>query len=167
MAIVPCPPSTTIQHGLVTFAPATFKALFPAFATVADADLVLNFSLAQLQLDNTCCSRVKNAVTRETLLNLLVAHITQLRNGINGQPPAGIVGRVSDATEGSVSVSADMGELQLGEAYYAQTQFGIMYWTSTARFRTMVYIAPPFNCADYGGGPGPAGFDPGGGGCGC
>lgn len=163
MSIAPCPPSTPVPTGVVVFVPADFKAAFPEFATVADGALSLNFNLATLQMANTCRSRVMNAATRESLLNLLTAHITALRNGQNGQPPPGIVGRVSDAAEGSVSVSAEMGEMAYGQAYYMQTQWGALYWQSTARFRMFQYVAPPPTCADM-----PAGlasWPPGGSGC--
>lgn len=175
MSIVPCPPSTPPVYGVVVFVPATFKATFPSFATVADPALTLSFDLATLQLNNGCGSRVRNAVTREALLNLLTAHITALKDGENGNPPAGIVGRVSDAAEGSVRVAADMGTVVYGQAYYLQTQWGALYWQSTARYRTAVYIPAPLVCADFAGmGPGwPAGTFPPGqngggfGGCGC
>ncbi len=148
MTIATCPPSTPTPHGVVVFVPGDFKVSFPEFATVADGALTLNFDLATLQLNNSCRSAVINAATREKLLNLLVAHITQLRNGINGQPAAGIVGRVSDATEGSVSVGTDMGTTVYGQAYYMQTQWGALFWQSTARFRRMQYVPAPVVCAD-------------------
>lgn len=163
MSVIPCPPSTPVVHGVVTFNPTTFKAAFPEFATLADAALSMNFSFATLQLNNGCRSLVCDALTRETLLNLLVAHITQLRNGINGRPPAGIVGRVDSAREGSVSAHADMGTVVYGQAYYNQTQYGLLYWQSTARWRTMRYIPPPPTCADFAG-TGPLPF---GSGCDC
>lgn len=167
MTVSACPPSTTTR-GVVVFVPATFKASFPEFATVADAVLTRNFDLATLQLANTCSSRVGSGLTREKMLNLLVAHITQLLNGINGQPAAGIVGRIASATEGSVSVDAEMGVMLVGQAYYMQTQWGAMYWQSTAKFRQMVYIPAPPVCADYAAaGPFGAPIGSGGGNCGC
>src|SRR6201999_4036529 len=90
----------------------------------------------------------------DTLLSLLTAHITALKDGSNGQPPPGIVGRVDKATEGSVSVSADMGTMAYGQAYYMQTQWGALYWQATARYRTMRYIPAPPVCADFNGGLG-------------
>jgi hypothetical protein len=169
MSIAPCPPPSTPPRGVVVFSAAAFKVAFPQFAATADAVLNLAFSVAQLQLNNTCGSRVCNAAERETLLNLLVAHIAQLMPTAGS---AGLVGRVSDATEGSVSVSTDMGTIVYGQAYYMQTQWGAMYWQSTAKYRTARYIPPPPVCADVAAaGPfGPQfsgnGFG-GGNGCGC
>ncbi len=151
MTIVACPPSTPVSRGVVEFVPATFKTAFPEFATVADAALVVNFSFAQLQLDNSCRSRVCNAAERETLLNLLTAHITQLRNGANGQPPSGLVGFLNRAAEGSVSVGSEVGTIVYGQAYYLQTQYGFLYWQSTAKYRTAVYVPAPVVCADLAG----------------
>lgn len=154
MSIGPCAPATP-QHGVVIFEPGVFKTQYPAFATVSDSDLNSNFILAQLQLSNTCKSRVPNAQTRQTLLGLLVAHITATLQGANGQPPAGIVGRISTAAEGSVSVGADMGTIVYGQAYYLQTQWGALYWQSTAPYRQMRYIPPPlYNCFPPRGGRG-------------
>jgi hypothetical protein len=136
---------------VVVFVPATFKAAYTSFATVSDAALNLSFQLATLQLNNSCGSLVCDANLRESLLNLLTAHITALKDGENGNAPAGIVGRVDKAQEGSVSVSADMGTVVYGQAYYLQTQWGAMYWQATARFRTMRYIPAPPVCADFGG----------------
>lgn len=175
MTVQACPPSTPCTPGVVVFVPTDFKIAFPAFATVSDAALNLSFNLATLQLNNSCGSRVKDANIRESLLNLLTAHITALKDGQNGQPPPGIVGRVDKATEGSVSVSAvmDTGRVY-GKDWYVQTVWGGLYWQSTANFRQMVYIPAPPVCADFNGGlgfpggfwpNGPQGFDGGGNGC--
>jgi hypothetical protein len=116
------------------------------FATVPDLALMNNFTLAELQLSNRCGSRVKAANVRELLLGLLVAHITALFNGVNGQPPQGVVGRVSQATEGSVSVAIEWGgTIAMAQAYYLQTQWGALYWQSTATYRTMQYVPPRQN----------------------
>lgn len=148
MNVVACPPASLPVHGVVQFDPVAFKAAYPEFATVADAVLTANFNLATLQLNNSCTSKVCEADVRELLLNLLVAHITTLRNGANGQPAPGMVGRIGYAIEGSVAATADMGPQVYGQAYYNQTQWGAMYWTSTARFRQAVYVPAPATCAD-------------------
>lgn len=148
MPIVDCPSPTGPTHGVVEFDPDVFKTAYPEFATIDDAVLEANFDLATLQLNNSCGSRVCDAVLREKLLNLLVAHITTLRNGQNGQPAPGMVGRIGYAIQGSVAATADMGPQVYGQAYYNQTQWGAMYWQATAIFRTMQYIPAPVVCAD-------------------
>lgn len=167
MTIVACPPNVSPSRGVVNFVPADFKAGFPEFTSIADAVLSVNFGLATLQLNNSCNSRVLNALQREQLLNLLTAHVTQLRNGINGQAASGIVGRISEAAEGSVRASADMGNVTLNAAYFLQTQWGAMYWQATAQYRTAVYVPAPAVCADFAA-AGPGGFSGYvGPGCGC
>lgn len=151
MAIDPCTATAPVK-GVVRFVPADFKVAFPEFATVANGRLQLNFMQATLLLNNSCGSLVCDAVTRETLLNLLTAHVTALFDGVNGQAPAGIVGRLSNATEGSVSVGTEY-PTNPDEAWYVQTQWGAMYWTATARWRSFRYIAPPPTCGDLYGPP--------------
>ncbi len=162
MGISPCPPNTPITRGIVTFSATAFKTLYPAFATVADAILNQNFVLSQVFLNNTCGSVVRDANLRETLLNLLVAHITMLFNPPGGGG-GGLVGRVDSATEGADSISAEF-PMNPSNAWFLQTQWGAMYWAATAAFRTMRYVAPPAVCADF---PGGGVFPIGGPGCGC
>lgn len=149
MGIAPCN-GQTITLGVVTFDPTAFVAAFPAFATVPQAALTANFGFAELQLENDCCSVVCDAPTRANLLNLLTAHITALLNGINGQPPAGVVGRVSSAQQGTVSVQTEFETQSEAAAYYQQTPWGSMFWQSTLRWRTARYIAPQCDASAYG-----------------
>ena len=168
MTIAACQ-TPVVTPGVVVFDPVAFKADYPSFVNVSTGALQFNFTQATLLLNNTCGSVVCDAPTREMLLNLLVAHITALLNGVNGQPPSGIVGRISDATEGSVSVTAEL-TVQTTSMYVAslsQTQWGLMYLAATARFRSMRYVAAPQR--NYGPWPfgtgvgyGPGGYGPGG-----
>lgn len=131
-----------IVPGIVTFDPAAFIAAFPAFTQVPAPALTANFNLATLLLDNSTCSVVQDAPTRAQLLNLITAHITALLNGVNGEPPQGVVGRVSSATEGSVSVQTEMLTQTESAAYWNQTQWGALYWRTTAQYRTARYFPP-------------------------
>ncbi len=168
MSVAACPPNSPVVHGVVVFDPTVFIGIFPEFATVSAPALSFNFQLATLVLNNSCCSRVTDANKRESLLNLLVAHITALRNGVNGQPPPGIVGRVNGATEGSVSVEAELARTPFSAAYFVQTQYGLLFWQATAPYRQFVFVAPPPVCADLEPGAGLGLFPYGiGGGCGC
>ena len=154
MSITGCTP-TVPTPGVVVFDPAAFQADYPSFSTVSTGALNFNFSLAELQLNNTCGSRICDAPTRQTLLGLLTAHITALLNGVNGQPPAGIAGRISDAQEGSVSVSFEFTAPTTSQlvASLQTTQWGLMFLAATAKYRTMQYVVPPpvfYNPYGYG-----------------
>ena len=147
-------PHDAVTPGIVTFDPTAFRTAFPAFASISDAILNGNFTYATLLLNNSCCSVVKDAPTRAQLLNLIVAHITSLLNGANAQPPQGVVGRIANASEGSVSVGTEMLTLSESAAYWNQTPWGAMYWRMTAQYRAATYI-PPVCDYGYGYGVGP------------
>ena len=127
---------------IVIFNPAAFKLAYPQFATVTDAALQANFDLATLYLNNTDCSVITDVNKRSSLLNLIVAHLTQIFSGPNGAGSAtqGNAGRVSKASEGTVSVEFDVGVQTASSSFWAQTPFGLMYWQLTAPFRTFRYL---------------------------
>lgn len=121
------------------------------------------FDLATLYLDNTDggepiyvpgfgpvgCRAVVNQVrdipTRQMLLGLLTAHIATLQAPLNGQASSTVVGRISGATEGSVSVSIDLpetGSSAIG-AWLGLTKYGQMFWAATAAYRTARYVPGP------------------------
>ncbi len=140
--IGPCTASP-ITPGIVVFDAATFVQTYPAFAAVPVSALQNNFTLAETQLNNSCCSVVRDVNKRAVLLGLLTAHITALLNGANGQPASGVVGRVASATQGSVSVSTEYSTtVDDSEAYYIQTPWGAAYWQSTLQYRTARYLGP-------------------------
>lgn len=119
--------------GVVTFDPAAFKLRYPEFATVGDSLLGMYFDEAGLYLNNTPCSVVQDLARRTTLLYMLTAHIA-------GLSVASLVGRISNATEGSVSVTADMGPVTNSQAWYLQTKYGASYWNATRPYRTARYV---------------------------
>lgn len=131
-----------VTRGIVQFDPTAFKSAFPAFATLDDAVLTANFNFATLQLNNSYGSIVQDVNTRAQLLNLLTAHITALLNGVNGKPPTGTVGRVANATQGSVSVQLDFRTDSEAAAFYAQTTWGSLFWQLTVVYRTFRYASP-------------------------
>lgn len=132
----------SVTPGIVAFDPATFIVAFPAFASVPPAQLTANFNFACLQLNNTLTSVVQDEPTRASLLNLLTAHITALLNGVNGQAPSGVVGRIANASQGSVSVQTEFETKSFSESYYAQTPWGVQFWQSTVAYRTARYVRP-------------------------
>ena len=56
---------------------------------------------------------------------------------------AGLVGRISSASVGSVSVSTENAGATQSASWYQQTQYGSTYWAMTASFRTMRYVPGP------------------------
>ena len=128
--------------GIVAFDVAGFRARYGEFATLADATLTALFPEVTLYLSNEESSVVTDLAQRATLLNMLVAHIAALNYGVSGQAPSGLVGRISQAAEGSVSVSAEMGPPSGTSAWFLQTRYGAAFWQATAAFRTFRYVRP-------------------------
>lgn len=148
MSIAACPSGSVVEHGIVVFDAAAFKAAYPEFSTIADAVLDTNFDLATFVIANTCQSLVCDAVKREKLLNLATAHITQLRNGTNGGGPSGLIGQIIAARQGSINISVAEIRAGMNQVWFAQTQWGLLLWMALAPYRTFRYIPPP--CADDG-----------------
>lgn len=128
---------------VVTFDPVGFLARYPEFETVNQATLQAYFNEATIYLNNTDASPVTDGAVggfRATLLNMLTAHIAQLNATVNGVAPSDLVGRIDQATQGSVSVHADMGAVPGSAVWYMQTKYGAAYWAATATYRTMLYF---------------------------
>lgn len=137
--------------GVVVFDLTVFRTRYAEFSTVPDPVLNAYFSEATMYLNNTDNSRVSDVGQRGVLLNMLTAHIAALNSGVNGNAPSELVGRISSASQGSVSVSADMGPTTNSEAWYQQTKYGAAYWQATAPYRTAIYVpgASPSGYPNY------------------
>lgn len=127
---------------VVVFDPAAFKLAYPQFAAVSDGQLTNYFNLATLYLSNEDCSVVQDIPKRTTLLWLLTAHIAFLSGALNPGGTPGLVGRVSSATEGSVSVSTEM-PMSPSSAWFLQTAWGSAFWQATLSLRSFRYRARP------------------------
>ena len=150
MPVVPCPsPCPPITPGVVQFSAAEFVAQYPEFTGLTNAAMLRGFNDAQFLLDNSCGSMVQDANLRLILLYTLTAHCCLIDAGTNDgagnvTPPQGIVGRIDNASEGSVSVSASYNdEVTQSEAYFIQTKYGAKFWQQTAPYRTMHYVGAP------------------------
>lgn len=117
---------------------------YPEFGGRVDADRAASlFAEAGLYLDNTDASRVEDPAQRLILLNMVVAHLAALSGALeDGGKPTGLVGRVTSATQGSVSVSVDTGLMPGAAAWWNQTPYGLSFWAATRRYRQAVYRAP-------------------------
>lgn len=127
----------------VTFDYTTWSELFPQFSSLTENQVTaLALPLAEQYCRNDGGGPVSTAATQANLLNLMVAHICQLLFGANGQAPSPLVGRISDASEGSVSVRTEFPQT-VNAAWYNQTPFGAAFWAATAPYRTMRYLPGP------------------------
>ena len=107
------------------------------------------FNEAQMYVDNTDTSIVQDINQRTIFLNMITAHIaflnSPLSTGVNSgtAPSSPLVGRISNATEGSVNVTTEM-KLPEGSAqWFAQSKYGIAFWQASSVYRTMHYLPGP------------------------
>jgi hypothetical protein len=144
-----------VSGPVVTFDFATWTGVFPEFAACTEAQGQSWFNRASFLCTNDT-SNPANATPGmlQDLLYLLTSHIGWLnapRDGAGnpaatGQPASPIVGRIATASEGSVSVGAevdDMGSAFPMAGWYLSTRYGTEYLAATACFRTALYAAHP------------------------
>lgn len=126
----------------VVFNPAAFVARYPEFTNVSTTLLGLYFQEATLYLSNADNSIVQDIPTRTILLNMLTAHVAYLGGALtaDGQPKP--VGRVSNASEGSVSVGLEY-MTPGSQAWFVQTQYGAAFWQATLIYRRFRYKPNP------------------------
>lgn len=138
----------------ITFDYSYWTAGYPEFAGCSPAQGQFWFDQAGLYCANVNCSPAfgTDGTVLKQLLYLLTSHIAWMNaprdaNGnpaATGQPASAIVGRISSASEGSVSVQAEWkGSGSPSEDWYTQTKYGAAYWAATAQFRTFRYGARP------------------------
>lgn len=134
MSIIPFNNTAPVK-GAVAFDTTEFRAQYREFATVGDIPLGLYFDFATMKLSNGKASVVKDAEIRKKLLYLLVAHIALLMARTDK------VGRVNDATEGTINAHFDWStHVSESQAYFDQTQYGVLFWQLTKPFRTFRYF---------------------------
>ena len=115
---------------VVTFDVTAFRAAYPQFSKVTDAQLNNFFSIACLILDNTDSSPVADTTERSVLLNLLVCHFSTLY--LRGS----LSGALSSASEGSVSTGFTPPPFTHQNWWYLQTPCGAAYWQATLKYRS-------------------------------
>ena len=115
---------------------------YPEFSAVASNLATMYFNEATLYLDNTDSSLVVDVTQRTMLLYMLTAHIAAGNgSGISGQGANPLVGRISSATEGTVTVNAEYASNTPGTmAWFITTPYGAAYYQATAPYRTMRYM---------------------------
>ena len=134
------------------FVYADWSARYPELALWVSPTLAaMYFTEAGMYLDNTPTSPVSDIPTRTMLLYQLTSHIAALNAPLNGQASSPLVGRISNATEGSVSVRTEMESMPGSSQWYNQTKYGAAFWQATLSYRQARYIPTvPRNFQPYG-----------------
>ena len=129
---------------VVVFNPTAFKSRYPEFAAVADATLSACFVEAGIYLSNKDNSPVQDVTRRALMLNMLTAHIAYIGGMLSADGMPRPVGRVSQATEGSVSASFEGVPPTPGTgAWFQQSQYGAAFWQATSCLRGFRYRSRP------------------------
>lgn len=117
----PCP-------NVVIFDWCIWSALYPSLvaAGVTEAQACQYFQDATLYVSNEPTSRIRVPI-RARILGLLTAHIATLFASLNGQAPNPLVGRLTNASQGSVNLAVDMTGPQAA-AWFNQTPYGAAAW---------------------------------------
>lgn len=126
---------------IVAFNWSTWAVRFPELAASLTPDQASSyFDEAGLYQANDGSGPICDATQQLMLLNLLTAHIAYLYRRQAGALQSALVGRISDATQGSVSVSVDMGDPHSDfQAWLNSSPYGASYWIATRQFRTFRY----------------------------
>jgi len=127
-------------------------ARYPEFSTVPSNTATMYFNEATLYVRNDGGGPVADSNTQLTLLNMVTAHIACMNFGVGGQAPSPLVGRVSTASEGSVSIGVTADYQPGTPQWFVSTKYGAAYWAASAQYRTMRYsrALPRHNAFPYG-----------------
>jgi hypothetical protein len=133
---------------IATFNFTAFVAAYPEFAAISSAQGQAFWDLGTLYWPNDGTGPVCDQTTQTNLLNMMTAHIAWLKAprdaagnpAESGQPASAIVGRITSANQGSVSVSAENQYSPGTEQWYQQTRYGSAFFAATAAFRTARYL---------------------------
>ena len=131
--------------GVVVFDYAGWSARYPELAAWVGQPLAQAYfdNDVAVLFDNSAASPVQDLTKRAALLNMIVAHVAALNAPLGGQASSPLVGRINSATEGSVSVQAEMAPPSNTSAYWMQTKYGAAFWQATASMRTFQHVAGP------------------------
>ena len=137
-----------MPDGVAVWNPGIFLAMFPEFTNAYNANPARYEALftyrAPRFLSNGPTSPVCDVQQRLGLLNMLVAHIAYLAGDLSADGQARPVGRVSDASEGSVSASFDYAAAsQNNGQWFNQSQYGAEFWQATSSLRGFKYSPRP------------------------
>jgi hypothetical protein len=102
---------------------------YPMFSNIDQNTIqAVVLPLAQSYHRNDGGGPINDPVIQTQALWLAVAHVAQLMFGSTTQEASPLVGRVSNATEGSISVTAEYNDKNPAGAWWEQTTYGAAYW---------------------------------------
>ena len=155
----------------VTFNYAAWSARYPEFAAVTQATAQEYFNEATIYWRNDGSSPCSTPAIQSTLLNMLTAFIAERYSQSQNDPSPGNakdadvpVGRISNATEGSVSGQFTNDYPPGSPQFFQQNKYGADFWQATAVYRTMRYARGFLQPGSFG--PGLYGYPGWGGGYG-
>lgn len=135
---------------IATFDYGAWVARYPEFAAVTSVTAAGYFAEAGIYHDNTRCGLVCDETTQTYLMYMVTAHIAARYSQSAGSPAPGQpqnantpVGRISSASEGSVSISTENSYPAGTAQWWQQTKYGSDYWEATKGYRTMRYVPRP------------------------
>lgn len=135
---------------IVTFNYGQWIARYPEFVD-CNPDLAQQFfNEATLYWRNDGTGLCTNPVFQLMYLNMLTSHIAAMNVQAQGDPNPGApkdpntpVGRVSNASEGSVSVAFENQYPAGSPQWFQQTRYGAAFWQATAAYRRFRYRRGP------------------------
>jgi hypothetical protein len=128
----------------INFNYANWAALYPEFAYLNAVQANNFFTLATMMQRNDGCGPINDPTMQTMTLYLMTAHVAKLFAPTStGQNAPDTVGRVANASEGSVSVQLDNQYPPGSAQWFQQTKYGSMWWQATAWTRTMRWIRGP------------------------
>lgn len=134
---------------VVVFNSSAFIARYPEFAMVNPTVLQMYFDEATVYCNNTDGSLITEIPIRTIILNAVTAHVAQLATQASAGN-AGLVGRIGNATEGSVSVGTVYAAPSPGSRpWFDQTTYGASAWVMMSPYRRALYIPPPCGGRTY------------------
>lgn len=135
---------------VIAFSYANWVARYPEFAAIAQPTVEQYFAEATIYHSNNGSGPVDDPTVQSALLNMVTAHVAARYSQSQGSPVPGqpqdansVVGRISNASEGSVSVQTENQYPPGSAQWWQQTKYGSDYWNATKAYRTMRYRASP------------------------
>ncbi|WP_171791645.1 DUF4054 domain-containing protein [Gluconacetobacter entanii] len=117
---------------------ATWAQRFPLLAAQVNATQAAAYYAQAMLVLSPRARTAQDMARRAVLLNLLVAHIAQLE--VQVAQGNSLVGRVSDATQGSITVRTQMEGQAPSAAWFNQTPYGAQFWAMSRRLRLARYV---------------------------